>query len=105
MKKFMDFIEKYMPGANTANTNILFGYASAQTLVHALEKCGNELTRANVMKQAANIKQSAPDTFYPGISITTSATDFAPVEQLQMIQFKGGRWEPVEDIVDARIAK
>jgi ABC-type branched-subunit amino acid transport system substrate-binding protein len=105
MKKFMDFIEKYMPGANTADTNILFGYASAQTLVHVLEKCGNELTRENVMKQAANIKQFAPDTFYPGISITTSATDFAPVEQLQMIQFKGGRWEPVEGIVDARIAK
>lgn len=60
--------------------------------------------RANLMKQAANIDGFSPDTFYPGISSTTSATDFAPAEQLQMIPFKDGKWERVEDVMNASIA-
>ena len=101
MKKFLAFIDKYMPGANISDTNLVYGYTAAQTLVKVLTQCGDDLTRENVMKQAASIKDFTPDTLLPGIRINTSPTDFAPIEQLQMMQFKGGKWEMFGDIISA----
>ncbi len=101
MKTFMTFIDKYMPGANVSDTSLVYGYAAAQTMVQVLKQCGDNLTRENVMKQAAGLKDFAPDTLIPGIKITTSATDFAPIEQLKMMQFKGGKWELFGDIISA----
>jgi branched-chain amino acid transport system substrate-binding protein len=66
-----------------------------------LKQSGDTLTRENVMKQAASLKNFAPDTLVPGITITTSPTDFAPVEQLKMMQFKNGQWELFGDIISA----
>jgi ABC-type branched-subunit amino acid transport system substrate-binding protein len=101
MKKFMAFVDKYMPGANISDTNLVYGYAAAQTMVQALKQAGDDLTRENVMKQAASLKNFAPDTLVPGITITTSATDFAPIEQLKMMQFKDGKWVLFGDIISA----
>jgi branched-chain amino acid transport system substrate-binding protein len=101
MKKFMTFIDKYMPGSNVSDSNLVYGYAAAQTMVQVLKQSGDNLTRENVMKQAASLKDFAPDTLIPGIKITTSATDFAPIEQLKMMQFKGGKWELFGDIISA----
>ena len=101
MKKFLAFVEKYMPGANIADSNVVYGYGAAQTLVQVLKQSGDDLTRANVMKQAASLKDFAPDILIPGIKITTSPTDFAPIEQLKMMQFKGGKWELFGDIISA----
>jgi branched-chain amino acid transport system substrate-binding protein len=101
MKKFMTFIDKYMPGANVSDSNLPYGYAAAQTMVQVLKQSGDNLTRENVMKQAASLKDFAPDTLIPGIKINTSATDFAPIEQLKMMQFKGGKWELFGDIISA----
>ena len=101
MKKFMTFVQKYMPGANIADANIVYGYAAAQTMVQVLKQCGNELTRANVMKQAASLKDFEPDTLIPGVKINTSPTDFAPIEQLKMMQFKGEKWDFFGDIISA----
>jgi branched-chain amino acid transport system substrate-binding protein len=101
MKKFMTFIDKYMPGANVSDTNLVYGYAAAQTMVQVLKQSGDNLTRENVMKQAASLKDYVPDTLIPGIKINTSATDFAPIEQLKMMQFKGGKWELFGDIISA----
>jgi branched-chain amino acid transport system substrate-binding protein len=103
MKKFMAFVDKYMPGANVADTNIVYGYAAAQTMVQVLKQAGDDLTRENVMKQAASLKDFAPDTILPGVKINTSATDFAPIEQLKMMQFKGGKWELFGDIISAEV--
>jgi ABC-type branched-subunit amino acid transport system substrate-binding protein len=103
MKKFKAFIEKYMRGVNLADTNMVYGYTAAQTMVQVLKQSGNELTRANVMKQAASLKDFAPDTVLPGIKINTSATDFAPIEQLQMMQFKNGKWELFGDVISADV--
>jgi branched-chain amino acid transport system substrate-binding protein len=103
MKKFMVFVDKYMPGANVADTNLVYGYAAAQTMVQVLKQAGDDLTRENVMKQAASLKDFAPDTALPGIKINTSATDFAPIEQLKMMQFKGGKWELFGDIISAEV--
>jgi branched-chain amino acid transport system substrate-binding protein len=103
MKKFVAFIDKYMPGANIADTNLVYGYAAAQTMVQVLKQAGDDLTRENVMKQAASLKDFAPDTALPGIKINTSATDFAPIEQLKMMQFKNGKWDLFGDIISAEI--
>src|SRR3977135_2393277 len=67
MKKFMAFIEKYMPGANISDANLVYGYSAAQTMVQVLKQAGDDLTRENVMKQAASLKDFAPDTALPGI--------------------------------------
>jgi len=101
MKTFMAFIDKYMPGSDITNSNMVYGYSAAQTLVQVLKQCGDDLTRENVMKQAASLNNFAPDTLLPGIKVSTSPTDFAPIEQLQMMQFKGGKWEMFGDIISA----
>ena len=101
MKKFMAFVEKYMPGANIADANMVYGYSAAQTMVHVLEQCGDDLTHANIMKQAASIKQFVPDTLIPGIHVKTSATDFAPIEQLKMMKFTNGKWDLFGDVLSA----
>jgi len=101
MKKFMAFIEKYRPGANISDSNLVYGYAAAQTMVHVLEQCGDDLTRENIMRQAASINQFVPDTLIPGIRIKTSATDFAPIEQLKMMKFSNGKWNLFGDVLSA----
>ena len=103
MKKWSAFIDKYMPGANRSDGNLVYGYGVAQTLVETLRKCGDDLTRANVMKQAASLKDFTPDTLLPGVKINTSATDFAPLSQLQMMRFKGEKWELFGDIISGDI--
>ena len=103
MKKFMAFADKYMPGANIADANLVYGYAVSQTMVQVLKQAGDNLTRENVMKQAASLKDFTPDTLIPGIRIDTSATDFAPIEQLKMMQFKNGKWDLFGDIISAEI--
>jgi branched-chain amino acid transport system substrate-binding protein len=104
MKKWSTFIDKYMPGANRSDGNLVYGYGVAQTLVETLRKCGDDLTRANVMKQAASLKDFTPDTLLPGVKINTSATDFAPLSQLQMMRFKGENWELFGDIISGDVA-
>ncbi len=65
--------------------------------------CGDDLTRANVMKQAASLKDFVPDTLLPGISINTSPTDFAPIKQLRLMRFKGEKWELFGDIMSSSL--
>jgi branched-chain amino acid transport system substrate-binding protein len=101
MKKFMTFLDKYVPGANVADTNLVYAYTAAQTMAQVLKQAGDNLTRDNVMKQAASLKDFTPDTVLPGIRLNTSATDFAPIEQLKMMQFKGGQWQLFGDIISA----
>jgi branched-chain amino acid transport system substrate-binding protein len=75
----------------------------AQGLVHVLKACGNDLTRANVMKQAANIKDFEPSGLLPGVKVNTSPTDFAPLSQLQLMRLKGESWERFGDIISADV--
>ena len=73
------------------------------TLVQTLKQCGDNLTRANIMKQAASLKDFEPDTLLPGVKINTSATDFYPIEQLQMMRFKGEKWDLFGPIISGEI--
>ncbi len=70
-------------------------------MVQVLKQAGDNLTRENVMKQAASLKDFAPDTLIPGIKINTGPNDFAPIEQLKMMRFKAGQWELFGDIISA----
>ncbi|RUN71126.1 branched-chain amino acid ABC transporter substrate-binding protein, partial [Staphylococcus epidermidis] len=104
MEKFLAFLKKDYPEANKLDGATSYGYAAAQTMVKVLEMCGDDLTRANVMKQAASMKDYVPDTVLPGISINTSATDFAPIKQLRLMRFKGEKWELFGDIISSNLS-
>jgi branched-chain amino acid transport system substrate-binding protein len=99
MKKFVEFLAKYAPDANKLDGSVVYGYGAAQTMVQVLKQCGDDLTRENVMKQAASLKNFNPDMLLPGVTINTSATDFAPIKQLQMERFKGEKWELFGEII------
>lgn len=99
MKKWAEFVDKYMPGADKTDSGHIYGYGAAQTLAKVLEMCGDDLTRANIMKQAANLKDFEPDTLLPGIRINTGPTDFAPISSLQLMRFKGKKWELFGDTI------
>jgi len=103
MKRWAAFVDKYMPGADRTDNSLVFGYGAAQTMVKVLEMAGDNLTRENVMQQAASLKDFAPDTLLPGITISTSATDYAPISQLRMMRFKGDKWELFGDIINADV--
>ncbi|HLZ05148.1 MAG TPA: ABC transporter substrate-binding protein [Bradyrhizobium sp.] len=99
MKKFLAFLAKYYPEGNRLDASTAYGYAAAQTMAKVLKMCGDDLTRENIMKQAASLHDFVPDTLLPGIKINTSPADFAPIEQLQMMRFKGEKWELFGDII------
>jgi branched-chain amino acid transport system substrate-binding protein len=101
MKKFYNFLAQYEPKANKLDAGVVFGYAAAQTMVKVLQMCGDDLTHENVMKQAASLKDFEPDMLLPGIKINTAADNFAPIEQLQMMRFKGRKWELFGDIISS----
>jgi branched-chain amino acid transport system substrate-binding protein len=103
MKNWNAFLDQYLPDANRADIAIVYAYTQAQTLVHVLKACGDNLTRDNVMKQAASIKALELDGLLPGIRINTSATNFAPISQLQLMRFSGESWERFGDIVNSDV--
>ncbi len=93
LKKYFDFMAKYYPDGDKDSNFNTYGYSTAQLLVHVLKQCGDDLTRENVMKQAASVKGFATDTALPGIKVNTSPTDYRVNKQLQMMKFNGERWE------------
>ena len=100
MKEYKAVLAKYVPEANVADSSALTGYNMAQTMAAVLKQCGDDLTRANVMKQAASINGIQQGGMLPGVLIKTSATDFSPIEQLQLMRFKGERWELFGAVID-----
>jgi branched-chain amino acid transport system substrate-binding protein len=104
MKAWNEFLDKYYPEANRADSAVMYGYIVAQGLVHVLKACGDDLTRANVMKQAASIKDFEPAGLLPGIKANTGPTDFAPLSQLQLMRFKGESWELFGDVLSGDVS-
>jgi ABC-type branched-subunit amino acid transport system substrate-binding protein len=103
MKAFDEFLAKDYPEGDRADLNVLNGFNVSQTLVHVLMQCGDNLTRENVMRQAANLKDFRTTNLLPGITINTSPNDFAPIEQMQLKRFKGERWELFGPILSSEI--
>ena len=92
-KHWAEFMAKDFPKGDKSSSFTVYGYSVAQTLVQVLKQCGDNLTRENVMKQAANLKDFEPEMLLPGIKVNTSPTDFYPIEQMQLMRFNGQRWE------------
>jgi branched-chain amino acid transport system substrate-binding protein len=103
MKAFDEFLAKYFPEGNRIDGSVMFGYTVSQGLVHVLKACGDNLTRENIMKQAANIKNLELGGLLPGIKVNTSASDFAPISQLQLMKFKGDKWDLFGDIISGDV--
>ncbi|MDE2377706.1 ABC transporter substrate-binding protein [Bradyrhizobium sp.] len=104
IKAWNAFLDKYDPEANRTDANVLYGYAVAQSMVHVLKQCGDNLTRENVMRQAANQRNQVVGGLLPGVEINTSPTDFAPLSQLQLMRFKGDTWERFGDVISGDVS-
>jgi branched-chain amino acid transport system substrate-binding protein len=103
MKEFYAFMAKDFPEGDKLDQSTVVGYGVAQTLVQVLKQCGDNLTRDNIMKQAANLKDFRTEVMLPGIKIDTSPTDFAPISSLQLMKFKGERWNLFGDVISADV--
>jgi ABC-type branched-subunit amino acid transport system substrate-binding protein len=102
-KEFLAFLAKDFPEGDKTNNSVVVGFAVAQTLVQVLKQCGDDLTRENIMKQAANMKDFRTEMLLPGIKINTTPTDFAPIDQLQLMRFKGEKWEMFGDVISGDV--
>ena len=100
-KQWLAFMNKYMPGANLADAGYVFAYSVSFLMHETLKKCGDNLTRENVMKQAANHQKLKVPLLLPGITVSTSPTDFYPVQAVQLSRFKGETWELFGDVLSA----
>jgi branched-chain amino acid transport system substrate-binding protein len=98
-KKWLAWMNKYYPGGDKKDLFNVYGYLVAQTMVQVLKQCGNDLTRANVMKQAANLHHLALPMLLPGVTVNTSATDWYPIKQLQLERFQGQSWHLFGEIM------
>ncbi len=92
MHRWREFMNKYMPDANQADFNYVYGYGAAQLMTMVLKSCGDDLTRENLMKQAASVKDVMLDVTLPGIKYNTGPNDYFLVKQLQLARFDGKRW-------------
>ncbi|SLN73709.1 ABC transporter substrate-binding protein [Oceanibacterium hippocampi] len=101
MKEWNAWMDKYQPDGDKASSFNAYGYAVAQTMEQVLKQAGDNLTRENVMKEAANLRQFHAKLLLPGVEITTSPTDFFPIESMQMVRFNGTTWELFGDVVKA----
>ncbi|WP_369719450.1 ABC transporter substrate-binding protein [Bradyrhizobium sp. LLZ17] len=99
MKAWNEFLDKYYPDANRADASVMYGYIVSQGLVQVLKACGDNLTRENIMKQAASLRDFEPAGLLPGIKVNTSPTDFAPISQVQLERFKGETWELFGEVI------
>ncbi len=102
-KEWVAFMEKYYPDGDRTNGFTVYGQLVAQTLVQVLKQCGDDLTRENVMKQAANLSGFQLGMLLPGIAIDTSLGDFAPIEQMQMGRFTGETWQLFGPVISGKV--
>ena len=96
------FMKKYYPEGSLLDGFNTGGYAMAKTLVHVLKRCGDDLTRENVMRQAASLNNFDTGMMRPGITLSTTATDYAPVEAMQLSRFDGAHWVRFGEVIDVR---
>ncbi len=101
MKEWNAFMDKYLPDASKADWMNVFGYVAAQALVHVLQQCGDDLSRENLMKQAASMKSVRFKLMLPGIFANSSERNFFPVRQLQMVRLKGEKWELFGSVISS----
>ncbi|MBV5270491.1 MAG: ABC transporter substrate-binding protein [Afipia sp.] len=99
IKEFRALMNEYLPGANLAESSAMVGYNTATSMAEVLRRCGDNLTRENVMKQASNLKNFEQGGLLPSITVSTTPTDFAPIKQLRLMRFEGNRWQLFGDVI------
>jgi branched-chain amino acid transport system substrate-binding protein len=104
MKEWLSFMDKYYPDGNKEDDTALFGYAAAETMVQVLKQCGDDLSRENIMRQAASLKDFRGSILLPGIAINTGPDDFRPIKQMRLVQFDGSTWQPIGDMIESAFA-
>jgi branched-chain amino acid transport system substrate-binding protein len=92
-------MKTYYSDGNLIDNSNVFGYSQARTLVQVLKQCGDNLSRENVMKQAASLRDFDTGVSLPGITINTSPSDFAPIKALQLARFDGKTWVPFGEVI------
>jgi hypothetical protein len=97
MKEWRAFMKEYVPGASLVDASNTYAYLAAQTLVQVLKQCGDDLSRGNIMKQAANLKGFAPPLLLPGLTFDTGPSDYFLLDKLVLVRFDGVTWVPVGD--------
>ena len=103
VKTWQAFMDRYYPDGDKSNANNVYGYVLAQNMVQVLKQCGDNLTRENVMKQAANLRDFSTEMMLPGIKVNTSADDFFPIEQMQLMRFDGEGWRLFGDVITGEV--
>lgn len=99
-KPFNDFVAKYLPNAGPADFGYLVeGYVSGQAMVQVLKQCGDDLSRANIMKQATNLRDFHPTGLIPGITYFTSRMKYLPIVEVALQRFDGHHWTQISDIM------
>jgi len=104
IKDWSAFMDKYYPDGDKDDGYALYGYAAAETMVQVLGQCGDDLSRENIMKQAASLKDYRNSILLPGIAINTGPRDFRPIKQMRLVQFDGNAWQPIGDVIDNAFA-
>jgi branched-chain amino acid transport system substrate-binding protein len=101
VKDWSAFIDKYYPAGDKDDRAALYGYAAAETLVQVLRQCGDDLSRENIMRQAAALKDYQASVILPGITINTGPGDYRPIEHMRLVQFDGRTWQPIGDVIES----
>jgi len=104
LAEFKAFMAKYHPTAHLADLGNVNGYTVSTLMAETLRRCGDNLTRANVMKQAASFQKFRIPMLLPGITVSTSPTDYYPIQAVQLQRFKGQSWELFGEILSAESA-
>jgi branched-chain amino acid transport system substrate-binding protein len=105
INQWSSFMDRYYPDGDKDDANAVFGYAAAETLIQVLRQCGDDLSATNIMRQAASLVNFQSSVQLPGISINTSAMDFQPIEQTQLVQFDGRTWIPIGSVLDTAFVR
>jgi branched-chain amino acid transport system substrate-binding protein len=101
VQEYLTFMRHYAPAFNSAEPSYTYGYTSAQIMVQVLKQCGDDLTRENVMRQAANLKSVRLPLLLPGIEVNTAQTQWFPLSQMQLVRFNGKTWDRIGDVSDS----
>ena len=100
-KEYSAFVEKYMSPKDLIDSNAVYGFGVAATMIQVLKQCGNDLSRENVMKQAANLKDLELPMSLPGMKINTSPDNYSPIRQEALASFNGDSWEQISELFQA----
>ena len=100
MNEWRAFMKEYMPGADLADANYPFSYGVGGTTVQVLKQCDGDFSRENILKQATNLQTLQLPTLLPGITVSTSPTNYHPIRQLQMHRWNGTRWERFGNVIE-----